>query len=243
MRNSSLFFLLSLLFIGNVAIAQQDMTIYTDTDVTMIFTLDGQKLNSTPVSAIKITGLTKSSYQLHVEFNDGTSMDKNMFVPENNAGCTYQMKMNKDEEYYLRFVKEGADSKPGMIVVGANTNVSASTTTKTNSSTTNQPIETKQSNCTQPISQEGFETLLKSVKAASFADSKMVTAKEGTKITCLTAAQIKQIVLEFDFDRDRLMYALFAMSYITDISEARSIDDAFEYGSTVEEWEAYFEKH
>lgn len=89
--------------------------------------------------------------------------------------------------------------------------------------------------CSNPISKTGFEELKKSVSSASFSDAQMKKAKTGTEVTCLNGAQIAEIMLVFDFDEDRLTYAMFAVKYITNLSELDKLTDAFEYESNMDE--------
>jgi hypothetical protein len=63
----------------------------------------------------------------------------------------------------------------------------------------------------------------------------MTTAKQITQTNCLTAQQIKEITMLFDFETDRVTYASFAHKRCTDPQNYFIVNDAFEFESSIEE--------
>jgi hypothetical protein len=89
--------------------------------------------------------------------------------------------------------------------------------------------------CGFPMDNATFESAKSSIKSKSFSDSKMTLAKQMTGSNCLSAAQIKEIVLLFDFETDRLEYAKFANSRCNDPQNYFLVNDAFQFESTIDE--------
>jgi len=91
------------------------------------------------------------------------------------------------------------------------------------------------------MSSNGFNEAKESIKSKSFADSKMVLAKQITKGNCLDASQIRDITALFDFESDRLDYAKFAYSHCADTNNYYKVNDAFEFEMTIEELNEFIE--
>ncbi len=96
-----------------------------------------------------------------------------------------------------------------------------------------QPIV--QGNCGIAMSAASFNQAKTSVSSKSFSDSKMTTAKQITQTNCLTAQQIKEMTMLFDFETDRVTYASFAHNRCTDPQNYFIVNDAFEFESSIEE--------
>jgi len=73
----------------------------------------------------------------------------------------------------------------------------------------------------------------------SFESDKMRIAKQQISGGCHTAAQIKELLFLFDFERVKLDLAKFAYHYIADTENLKSISDVFEFDRSVKEWERY----
>lgn len=63
----------------------------------------------------------------------------------------------------------------------------------------------------------------------------MTLAKQVTGSNCLSAVQIKEITMLFDFEADRIEYAKFAHSRCNDPQNYFLINDAFQFESTIDE--------
>ncbi len=92
-----------------------------------------------------------------------------------------------------------------------------------------------QGNCGMAMNASSFNQAKSSISSKSFSDSKMTTAKQITQTNCLTAQQIKEITMLFDFDADRVTYASFAHKRCTDPQNYFIVNDAFEFESSIEE--------
>ena len=126
------------------------------------------------------------------------------------------------------------------------TNVSGSTTTTTTTTTIiNEPafvdetVVVEQAPPCPQLDYNAFESAKRSIKAKSFADSKMTLAKQITERNCLSADQIKDITTLFDFESDRLEYAKFGYNHCFDLNNYYKVNDAFEFESSIEELDEY----
>ncbi len=92
-----------------------------------------------------------------------------------------------------------------------------------------------QGNCGMAMSASSFNQAKSSISSKSFSDSKMTTAKQITQTNCLTAQQIKELTMLFDFETDRVTYASFAHKRCVDPQNYFIVNDAFEFESSIEE--------
>ncbi len=92
-----------------------------------------------------------------------------------------------------------------------------------------------QGNCGMAMNASSFNQAKSSISSKSFSDSKMTTAKQITQTNCLSAQQIKEITMLFDFETDRVTYASFAHKRCTDPQNYFIVNDAFEFESSIEE--------
>ena len=63
----------------------------------------------------------------------------------------------------------------------------------------------------------------------------MTLAKQITKSNCLTAEQVKQLTMLFDFESGKLEYAKFAYAYCYDLGNYYKVNDAFDFESSIKE--------
>ncbi len=131
----------------------------------------------------------------------------------------------------------------GGINIGLNVNInegnSNSTTTTTTTTTTSGHIENnivieEEINC-YTISNSDFNSALKSIENKNFSDSKLILAKQVAKNNCLTAMQIKKIMMLFNFEDTKLEFAKYAYSFCYNPENYWKVNDAFKFESTIEE--------
>ncbi len=95
--------------------------------------------------------------------------------------------------------------------------------------------------CAAPMNDSEFGSAKKSVGSKTFSDSKMTVAKQVTRANCLTAKQVKEITMLFDFESDRLDYAKYAYDYTYDKGNYYKVNDAFDFESSIEELNEHIE--
>ncbi|MFM1876003.1 MAG: hypothetical protein RL266_1740 [Bacteroidota bacterium] len=93
--------------------------------------------------------------------------------------------------------------------------------------------------CPWPMDEGEFSNAERSIASKTFSDSKMTLAKQVTGANCLTADQVKRIMMQFDFESDRLDYAKFAYNKTFDIGNYYKLNDAFDFESSIDELDAY----
>ena len=107
--------------------AQMNAVIYSEAGEKFTLYLNGESMNSSPLSNVKLQGLTSEFYQARVDFQDAALADfsNNNFALHPGMEVTYQIKKNKKGEYVLRYVTENA----------------ISATSKTNTNTENDAVK------------------------------------------------------------------------------------------------------
>jgi len=129
------------------------------------------------------------------------------------------------------------------------TTSSYSETTTTSSNYTNEPTSANDHyimagyngsiGCPYPMSDSDFNSAKQSVASKDFSESKLIVAKQITKVNCLTSNQAKQIIQLFDFDKTKLEYAKFAYGHTFDIGNYYQVNDAFDFDSSIRELNDY----
>jgi hypothetical protein len=110
------------------------------------------------------------------------------------------------------------------------------TTTQNNTSTSSVPL-TKSTGCDGAVamSSSSFSSAKQTISKQSFDDTKLTTAKQILKSNCLSAAQIKDIMLLFSFEANRLELAKIGYKRCVDTNNYFLLNDAFSFESSVEE--------
>jgi len=122
----TLLLILTLTAFTNV-FAQMNAVIYSEAGEKFTLYLNGESMNSSPLSNVKLQGLTSEFYQARVDFQDAALADfsNNNFALHPGMEVTYQIKKNKKGEYVLRYYTENA----------------ISATSKTNTNTDNSAVK------------------------------------------------------------------------------------------------------
>ncbi|HNQ68725.1 MAG TPA: DUF4476 domain-containing protein [Bacteroidales bacterium] len=103
------------------------------------------------------------------------------------------------------------------------------------------PVSNVSSRCSYPMSDLDFKDASSSIKAKSFEDSKLTSAKQICKASCLTAEQVRDINKLFSFEETRLEFAKYAYDYVYDASKYYKVNDSFEFELTIDELNEYLE--
>ncbi len=90
-----------------------------------------------------------------------------------------------------------------------------------------------------PMTAASFSAALSSVRSKDFDRTKLSQAKQIASSNCLTAQQVKEIALLFDFENHRLDFAKFAYSKTVDIDNYFVVSDVFEFEHNVRELNNY----
>ena len=118
-----------------------------------------------------------------------------------------------------------------------------STTTTTSSSQSggyyNDTPVSSSTNCMFPMNTGDFESAKASIKAQSFDDTKISTAKNIASSNCLSAQQVKDICQLFSFEDKKLEFAKFAYVRCTERNKFFIVNDVFQFSSNVDELNEY----
>lgn len=120
------------------------------------------------------------------------------------------------------------------------TTTTTSTTTSSSSSAGIQTIPDDGCNGAS-MSPSEFTSAKGSINSKTFEDSKLSIAKQITKANCLSAAQVKEIMLLFTYEDSKLDFAKFAYPYTFDKGNYFKVNDAFEFESTIEELQDFID--
>lgn len=123
------------------------------------------------------------------------------------------------------------------------TSTSYTTTTTTsnsnnyNNNTTVQNNSNTSTSCdaAYAMSNSSFSSAKQTITKQSFEDTKLTTVKQILKSNCLSSAQIKEMMLLFNFEANRLEVAKAAHNRCVDKNNYFLLNDAFQFESSVEE--------
>ena len=150
-------------------------------------------------------------------YQENVSMDMNI------GGVEFDMDIN---------INDGMPSTSS----GNSTTTTTTTTTTTSPQAQYIPAPTPAAPpCT--MSNSDFNDVLESIEDKSFSDSKMAIAKQVSRSNCLTADQIKQIMLAFDFESDRLDFAIYAYRECADPDNYYKVYSAFDFELSIDDLE------
>jgi hypothetical protein len=173
-------------------------------------------------------------------------------VNVNMPGTKVQVKQT-DESVNINLDLSGM--KDLMSVDGMNNTESTTITTTTTTTTknTNKPraespkmsepeaTPAASKGCTLSMSSSDFELGKSSITKQSFAESQMKTAKQMTKVNCLTVKQIRSIMDVFSFEEYKLEYAKYAYAFCTEKKNYFQLTEAFSFSSSSDSLNEFLE--
>jgi hypothetical protein len=173
-------------------------------------------------------------------------------VNVNMPGTKVQVKQT-DESVNINLDLSGM--KDLMSVDGMNNTESTTITTTTTTTTKNttkpkvespkasepEAIPASSKGCALPMSSSDFENGKSSITKQSFAESQIKTAKQMTKVNCLTVKQIRSIMDIFSFEEYKLEYAKYAYEYCTEKKNYYQLTEAFTFSSSSDSLNEFLE--
>ena len=184
--------------------------------------------NTTPMPQIGTTIVTQ---QVTTTTTNGNNT--NVSVGTNGMGVGINMNVNVNEPVYNETTTTTTTSYSST----TSTNTHNNTNTNTNNTNYNNNQQQNNSNCNgnYAMSSSNFSAAKSTISKQSFDETKLSTAKQVISSNCLTAAQIKEIMLLFSFEETRLTLAKEAHSRCVDKNNYFVLNDAFNFSSSVEE--------
>jgi len=129
---------------------------------------------------------------------------------------------------------------------GYNSSSSSTTTTSGNGGYTTTGgttgyTTTSSSSCVYAIDEVAFSKMKGAIANNAFDDTKMSTAKTATKGSCLSTDQVRQVMMLFNMDDDRLDYAKYAYDYTVDKNNFYLLGDAFVFDGNKDDLNKFIE--
>lgn len=134
-------------------------------------------------------------------------------------------------------------NEPNVNATTTSTSYTTTTTTTTSNNNVNNYTNTSVQNnsnsascdAAYAMSNSSFSSAKQTITKQSFEDTKLTTVKQILKSNCLSSAQIKEVMLLFNFEANRLEVAKIAHSRCVDKNNYFLLNDAFQFESSVEE--------
>lgn len=192
--------------------------------------------NVTPMPEISTTVVTQqttvtsnSVSATNINSNIGTNAT-NTNVSVNMGGIGINMNVNVNDPN----IQTNSSSTS---YTTSTTSTSSSNNNYTNNNTAVQNNTTSSSNCDMAyaMNSTSFSAAKQTITKQSFEDTKLTTVKQILKSNCLNSAQIKDIMLLFSFEENRLEVAKLAHNRCVDKNNYFLLNDAFQFESSVEE--------
>jgi hypothetical protein len=93
--------------------------------------------------------------------------------------------------------------------------------------------------CNSPMTVIEFSDVKNAVAAKSFEDSRMSVAREALIGRCIITDHVKELMMLFTFEKNRLTFAKYAFDHTYDINNYFKLNDAFTFETSVEELDTY----
>ena len=167
---------------------------------------------------------------LNMSINVNESSDQSSESSEN---VNFSMNVNVNETEGKSNASNSANANINMNVNVNETEEYEEVTTTTTTTTTNE----KSSGCNQP--ERDIYNIMSAIKNEDFDDEKMLVAKQATANSCLSVDQIKQIMAQFNFDKEKLDFAKYGYQRCFNPDDYYQLNSAFDFGSEKEELDRY----
>jgi hypothetical protein len=93
--------------------------------------------------------------------------------------------------------------------------------------------------CPWPMEQNDWEQAKRSIEAKDFEDSKLTIAKQVIGNNCIVADQVRELMMLFDFESNKLDLAKFAYKYTYDLGNYFKVNDAFDFETSIDDLDKY----
>jgi hypothetical protein len=172
------------------------------------------------------------SMSMNINLNDGITDASNVA----NSNMNVNMNINDNS---------GMTENTSSDLNNTNTAVNETVTTTTVTTTTinEVPVETtspvSSSGCANPV--QDMSRIMGAIDEESFDDGKMMVAKQATSRSCLTVDQIKQIMEEFSFSKNRVEFAKYGYDRCYNPDDYYQVNSSFDFSSEKEELNDYIQ--
>ncbi len=173
------------------------------------------------------------SMSMNINLNDGFSDASNA------ANSNMNVNMNINDNSGMNTENTSSDLNNTNTAV----NETVTTTTVTTTTINEAPVETtspvSSSGCANPV--QDMSRIMGAIDEESFDDGKMMVAKQATSRSCLTVDQIKQIMEEFSFSKNRVEFAKYGYDRCYNPDDYYQVNSSFDFSSEKEELNDYIQ--
>ena len=233
-----------------VAFAQRypvgHLTVFSENGEKFFLILNGQQQNSSPLSNIRVEGLTEMGYNVQVIFmNRGVSaLSKDISIADADGemrDVTYKIKKDRKKKSKRNFqfvsmvpVRDHYNApntvfviryQPPVIVVPVDEPIQSF-----------EPVGCRDN---YPMGPTDFRNALATIKNQGFDDTRAKIAQQIVSANCLSTDQIIQVANTFGFDQSKLEFAKFAYDFCTDPKNYYKLSNVFGFSSSTEELSDY----
>ena len=205
---------------------------------------------------------------MNINVNDGTNtatenenvnMSMNINVNEGNMDASNPMNSNMNVNMNINDASMNNAMNQANSNMSVNMNVNETTTSNNNTSNTtnmavNETVTTTTTTttineapvtaapvslggCVNPVQDMG--NIMAAIDDESFDEGKMIVAKQATSKKCLTVDQIKQIMDEFSFSKNKLDFAKYGYKRCYNPDDYYQVNAAFDFSSDKEKLNEY----
>jgi len=175
-------------------------------------------------------------------FDDNGNVSINMNLNEGNMDASSSMNGNMNVNMNINDALMNNAMNQANSNMGVNMNVNETVTTTTTTTTINEvPVAVapvvaapvSSGGCINPV--QDMASIMAAIDDESFDDGKIIVAKQATSKKCLTVDQIKQIMNEFSFSKNKLNFAKYAYKRCYNPDDYYQVNGAFDFSSEKEE--------
>ena len=256
-----------LVFTVFYAQAQQERSIVltTNNGERFIAYINQEQINNQPLSQVKINGLFDNFYNVELVTVSNKHFKNNLYLPPlSEIVYAYSTKTSyQKEHYYIQdiYPLQNTVQQNGTFIYGQqnnnginnglgqiNININNQMNTQQNTTVTTTPVEetvvyvegyTGAIGCEIPINQSRFDHMLSTIENQDFASSKKRVAKQIISANCIVTSQLQRILELFDFESDKLEMAKYAYDYTYDIENYYTINNVFDFESSIEKLDKF----
>jgi hypothetical protein len=232
MKSLKLTVTFSFLFLSFFYFSQSNTLVVFSQDPTPFYiVLDGVKKNEVAETRVVVPGIRQTNSNVQIYFKDESiaPITKNIWWEEGHE--------NDEVTYRIVPVKRGYKLRFFSTVPNKVTPTPPPTTAVIVGNTVTAPVSLV--GCVNPVQDIG--SIMAAINDESFDEGKMTVAKQATSKKCLTVDQIKQIMDEFSFSKNKLEFAKYGYTRCYNPDDYYQVNAAFDFDSEKKELNEYIE--
>ena len=205
------------------------LVVFSQDPTPFYIVLDGVKKNEVAETRVVVPGIRQTNSNVQIYFKDESiaPITKNIWWEEGHE--------NDEVTYRIVPVKRGYKLRFFSTVPNKVTPTPPPTTAVIAGNTVTAPASLV--GCVNPVQDIG--SIMGAIDDESFDEGKMTVAKQATSKKCLTVDQIKQIMDEFSFSKNKLDFAKYGYTRCYNPDDYYQVNAAFDFDSEKKELNEY----